>query len=110
MATNIELPELGDGIESGEVSDVLVSEGDVIEKGQGLVEIESDKASVVVPTEIAGTVVKLCVAVGDTIAIGGVIAQVEESAAPATSIPLEPASSIDAPSPEAPEPSNPTPP
>jgi pyruvate dehydrogenase E2 component (dihydrolipoamide acetyltransferase) len=95
MITNIQLPELGDGIESGEISDVLVSEGDVIEKGQGLVEVESDKASVVVPTEIAGRVVKLLVSVGDTIAIGGIIAEIEESASATTSAPTKSAGSTD---------------
>ena len=46
MAADITLPELGDGIDSGDVLEVLVRAGDIISKDQGIVELETDKATV----------------------------------------------------------------
>ena len=54
MAIEVKLPELGDGIESGDVLDVLVSEGETIAKEQAICEIETDKATVEVPSSHAG--------------------------------------------------------
>ena len=87
MSIKIKLPELGDGIDSGDVLEVLVSEGDVIEKEQGVVELETDKATVEVPSSHAGTVTKVHMSVGETIKIGATLISVEawqaEEAAPA---------------------------
>ena len=77
MASPVNLPELGDGIESGDVLDIFVSEGDVIEAGQDIVEMETDKATVPVPSDVAGKVVKICVSEGDSVPIGGALIEVE---------------------------------
>lgn len=77
MATEVKLPELGDGIESGDVLEVLVNEGDTITKGQDIVEMETDKATVPVPSSAGGKVVKIHVSSGDTLPVGGVILEVE---------------------------------
>jgi len=69
MAIDVELPDLGDGIESGDVLAVHVSEGDTIEKGQTLIEIETDKATVDVPSTEGGKVSKVHVKTGDTVAV-----------------------------------------
>jgi pyruvate/2-oxoglutarate dehydrogenase complex dihydrolipoamide acyltransferase (E2) component len=45
------LPELGEGIEEADVLKILVAEGDTVEVGQSLVEIETEKATVEVPSE-----------------------------------------------------------
>ncbi len=85
MATEVKLPELGDGIESGDVLEIFVSVGDVISKGQDIVEMETDKATVPVPSSVGGKVTKILVNEGDSLAIGGVILEVEaeaEAAAP----------------------------
>ncbi len=58
MAEEIKLPNLGDGIESGDVLSVFVSVGDVVKAEQGILELETDKATVEVPTPTAGTVTK----------------------------------------------------
>lgn len=79
----IKLPELGDGIESGDVLEVLVREGDVIAKDQGIVELETDKATVEVPSTHAGTVKKVHVSSGDTIKIGATMISIEAAAASA---------------------------
>lgn len=83
MAIDVKLPELGDGITAGDVLEILVAEGAVVKKDQGLIEIETDKATVTVPSPAAGKVVKILVAAGQSIPIGGVILQLEGSAAEA---------------------------
>ena len=77
MATEVKLPELGDGIESGDVLEIFVSVGDEISVDQDLLEMETDKATVAVPSPVAGKVSKIAVAEGDTVPVGGVIVEVE---------------------------------
>lgn len=77
MAIEVKLPELGDGIESGDVLEVFVSVGDVITEGQDIIEMETDKATVPVPSSVAGKVVKINVGEGDSVPIGGVLLEVE---------------------------------
>ncbi len=77
MATEVKLPELGDGIESGDVLEVFVSVGDVISEGQDIIEMETDKATVPVPASTGGKVVKINVSEGDSVPIGGVLLEVE---------------------------------
>ncbi len=96
MTIEVKLPELGDGIESGDVLEVLVQEGDTIEKEQGIVELETDKATVEVPCSHAGRIVKVHVQIGDTVPIGATLITVEAAApaaaAPAPQPPAPPAS------------------
>ena len=77
MSTEVKLPELGDGIESGDVLEIFVSVGDVISQGQDIVEMETDKATVPVPATTGGTVTKILVSEGDTVPIGGAILEVD---------------------------------
>ncbi len=81
MGVEIKLPDLGEGIESGDVLDVMVSEGDTISKNQSILEIETDKATVEVPASAAGTVAKVHVARGQTVAVGDVLVTVEAAVA-----------------------------
>jgi len=73
------LPELGENIEEAEVLGVLVSSGDEVEKEQPLLEIETDKASVEVPSPASGTIEEVKVAEGDTIRIGDTLAIIREA-------------------------------
>ncbi|MEZ6117864.1 MAG: dihydrolipoamide acetyltransferase family protein [Pirellulaceae bacterium] len=82
MAIEVKLPKLGEGIESGDVLDVFVSEGDVIKKDQAILEIETDKASVEVPSSHSGKVTKVLVASGQTIAVGSAIITLEVADSP----------------------------
>ncbi len=95
MAIEIKLPELGDGIESGDVLDVLVHEGDVIAKDQAVCELETDKATVEVPSSHAGKVVRIHISSGQSVPIGATLLTLEsvESAAPQASAPEEPSAS-----------------
>jgi pyruvate dehydrogenase E2 component (dihydrolipoamide acetyltransferase) len=67
MATTIKLPELGEGVDSVDVVAVLVSVGDRVEVDQGLIEVETEKASVEVPSTEAGTVKEIHVKEGDVL-------------------------------------------
>lgn len=108
MATDVKLPDLGDGIESGDVLEIFVSEGEVITEGQDIIEMETDKATVPVPSPVGGKVVGIAVSEGDTVEIGGVLLSVEaESGAaadePAATAPppSEPAEPVEPSVPEA---------
>lgn len=89
----VTLPEVGDNVEQGTVVTVLVKAGDTITEGQAVIEIETDKAVVEVPSSAAGVVKEVQVKEGDTIKVGGVIltlegqAQVAAPEAPVTSQP-----------------------
>jgi len=57
----VKLPELSEGIDAGDVLEILVSEGDVITAGQDIVEMETDKATVPVSSSHGGKVVEILV-------------------------------------------------
>ena len=77
MAREVRLPELGEGIEHADVVRVLVAPGDTVEVDQPLLEIETDKATVEVPSPTAGTVTTIAVQAGATIAVGQLIVSLE---------------------------------
>jgi pyruvate/2-oxoglutarate dehydrogenase complex dihydrolipoamide acyltransferase (E2) component len=77
MAIDVKLPELGDGIDSGDVLDVLVKEGDTIAKDQAICELETEKATVEVPSSHAGKVVKVHIAAGQNVPIGATLVSIE---------------------------------
>ncbi|WP_404309280.1 2-oxo acid dehydrogenase subunit E2 [Neorhodopirellula lusitana] len=106
----VKLPELGDGIESGDVLEIFVAVGDVVTAGQDIVEMETDKATVPVPTNVAGKVTAISVNEGDTVAIGGVLIEVEAEAGAETAAPAPAAPEPAAPAPETPAPAAPEPP
>ncbi len=83
MANECKLPELGENIESGDVVNVLVREGEQIEPNQGVVELETDKAVIEVPCPFGGKVSKLHVKKGDTVQIGQTLLTVEGEEQPA---------------------------
>ena len=114
MATQVVLPELGPDIESGDVLEIFVSEGDTVSEGQDIVELETDKATVPVPSSASGKVVKICISEGDSVPVGSVIIEVEAEAgasAPAETpaAPAPEAESTPEPPPAAPEPAPPAP-
>ena len=88
MAREFKLPDLGEGIHEGEIIKVLVSKGDEIEEDQPILEVETDKATVEIPSPYAGTVTEIRVAQGDLVNVGDVllvfsdVEGAEEAAAP----------------------------
>ncbi len=73
----IKAPDLG--VEKAEVSEVLVAEGDMLAVDDNIVLLESDKASVEVPTTQAGKVTRIAVSVGDSVSEGSVLIEIEAS-------------------------------
>jgi len=67
------LPELGENIETGDVVQVLVKPGDTIEADQPVLELETDKATIEVPSPAKGTVGQVAVKNGETVAVGQLI-------------------------------------
>ncbi|MBN3819953.1 biotin/lipoyl-binding protein, partial [Paraburkholderia sp. Se-20369] len=86
----VKVPDIGD-FSGVEVIEINVQPGDVIEKEQTLITLESDKASMEVPSDIAGTVKEIKVKAGDKVSQGTVIALVEAAGAAAPAKPAEPA-------------------
>ena len=78
--TAIEVPDIGD-FDSVEVIEILVKIGDVVKAEQSLITVESDKASMEIPTAVAGVIKSIAVKVGDKIKKGSVMLQLEASAA-----------------------------
>lgn len=76
--TEFRLPELGEGIESGQVIEVFVSPGDKVSAEQPLLEVETDKAAVEMPSPVSGTVSEVCVSGGETVAIGQVLVRIDD--------------------------------
>jgi pyruvate/2-oxoglutarate dehydrogenase complex dihydrolipoamide acyltransferase (E2) component len=70
MASSFKLPDLGEGLTEGEVARWLVAEGQEIAEDDPLVEIQTDKATVEIPSPYAGTVLKVLVAEGDVVPVG----------------------------------------
>ncbi len=92
MAIEFRLPELGENIDSGDLIRILVAEGDRIEKDQAVLELETDKATIEVPSPVSGTVKQIHVREGTKIKVGQLIFTVEDGvgAKPAeTSTPAE---------------------
>ena len=77
MATEFKLPELGENIESGDLVRLMIKPGASIAEGQAVMELETDKAVVEVPSSIAGTVGEIRVKEGDKLRVGQVIFTIE---------------------------------
>ncbi|MBH0085359.1 2-oxo acid dehydrogenase subunit E2 [Psychrobacter sp. SCQQ22] len=74
---DIKAPDLG--VDSAEVSEIMVEIGDVIAKDDNIVLLESDKASVEVPSSAAGKVTKINIAIGDQVSEGMVLIELESA-------------------------------
>lgn len=77
MGIEVKLPELADGVESADILGVLVKPGDSVKKNQGIVEIETDKATAEIPSPQAGKVAKVHVTPGQTVKVGSVLLTLE---------------------------------
>ena len=78
MAKEFKLPELGENIDSADIINVLIKQGDDIDIDQGVIEIETDKATIEVPSTLKGTVKDVKVKEGDKVKVGQVIFTVED--------------------------------
>ena len=72
------LPELGENIEQGDLVRLMVAPGAAVSAGQSVMELETDKAVVEVPSSVSGTVQEIRVKEGDKIKVGQVIFTVDD--------------------------------
>jgi pyruvate dehydrogenase E2 component (dihydrolipoamide acetyltransferase) len=102
------LPDIGD-FENVDVIEILVSTGDRVEVDDSLIVLESDKATMEIPSPFAGVVREICVAAGEQVSQGALIAimEVEEEEALETAAPPEPELARDSSAPSEPAPSQP---
>ena len=73
MSVEFKLPELGENVEKGDVVRVLVAAGDEVSKDQPILELETDKATIEVPSNVDGTVSEVRVKAGDKVEVGQVV-------------------------------------
>ena len=73
MAYEFKLPDLGEGLTEGEIARWLVAEGQEIAEDDPLVEIQTDKTTVEIPSPAAGTVARILVAEGEVVPVGTVL-------------------------------------
>ena len=78
MAYSFIMPELGEGLAEGTISNWLVAEGDTVEEDQDLVEIENDKAVTELPSPVEGTVEKINFGPGDVAKVGDVLIVIDD--------------------------------
>ncbi len=76
VITEFLLPDIGDGLTEAEVVRWLVQEGAQVDRDEPLVEVETDKAVVVIPSPVAGTVLRHGAGQGETMAVGAVLATI----------------------------------
>jgi pyruvate dehydrogenase E2 component (dihydrolipoyllysine-residue acetyltransferase) len=87
MARTFVLPDLGEGLVEAEIRAVLVHEGDVVKEDSPLLEVETDKAQVEIPSPFAGRVEKIHVEPGQTVKVGQPLVSFADGAdAPASSV------------------------
>jgi pyruvate dehydrogenase E2 component (dihydrolipoamide acetyltransferase) len=79
MPQEFTLPELGENIEKGDVIRVLVSPGDELSRDQPVLELETDKATIEVPSTVAGKIQEVRVKAGDKVKVGQVVLVVDAS-------------------------------
>ena len=97
--TEFKLPELGENVSGGDVTRVLVAVGDTVAREQPVLELETDKATIEVPSSVAGVVTELRVKKGDKLKVGGVVLVVDAAGAGAPAAKVAPAPATPAPPP-----------
>lgn len=75
------LPDLGEGIHEGQIVSLLVKEGDTVAEFQPMMEVETDKAAVAIPSPKSGRIAKFHAAVGEVVKVGQVLVSIDTGAA-----------------------------
>jgi len=90
MIKEVILPDLGEGIDGAEVSEVSVSVGDIVESDDTILVLESDKASMEIPADVNGSITEILVSAGDELKPGHILMKIELSGdAPKEKVPVE---------------------
>ncbi len=77
MIREFKLPDLGEGVHEGEILSVRIAAGQAVREGEILLEVETDKAAVEIPSPFTGTVIEVRVRPGQTVHVGEVLVTVE---------------------------------
>jgi pyruvate dehydrogenase E2 component (dihydrolipoamide acetyltransferase) len=83
MPIEFKIPELGENVSAGDVVRILVNPGDTLAKDQPVLELETDKATIEVPSNVAGVVKEIKVKPGDKVKVGQLVLTVDGEAAAA---------------------------
>ena len=102
MASEVKLPRLGQGMESGTIVRWLKSEGDPVEKGEPLYELDTEKVTQEVEAEASGTLLKILVREGE-VAVGKTVAIIGEPGEEVPEVEVDEPTAVEAPPPEAPQ-------
>ena len=89
-AANVEMPELGESVTEGTITQWLKSVGDTVEVDEPLLEVSTDKVDTEIPSPVAGTLVEILADEDDTIEVGEVIARIGDENATASSSEAKP--------------------
>ena len=81
MATDVEVPALGESITEGTLAEWLKKPGEAVAADEPIASLETDKVSVEVPSPVAGVLTEQLVQAGDNVAVGAVIARIDDKAA-----------------------------
>ena len=100
MLEEVKIPEISENVESGTVVSVLVKVGDMIAVDDPVIELETDKALVEIPSPYAGRIAEIPVNEGDEVRIGDVIARVDTAVLSDTEQPVQPQEVVREPEPE----------
>ncbi len=76
---DVKMPKMGDGMEEGMITSWLKKEGDRVQEGDAIAEVETDKANVEIPAEESGILSRILVEAGTTVSVGATIAHIGEA-------------------------------
>jgi 2-oxoglutarate dehydrogenase E2 component (dihydrolipoamide succinyltransferase) len=96
MATDVQVPALGESITEGTLAQWLKKPGEAVAQDEPIASLETDKVSVEVPSPIAGVLTEQLVKEGDTVAVGAPIARIDEKTSAAAAAPAPAQAAADA--------------
>lgn len=80
MRIEVRLPQLSMGMSDAEVIEWSIKVGDAVTEGDDLVEVEAEKAQIMVPAPASGTIAEICADPGDAVAVRGMLCVIEGAA------------------------------
>src|SRR5881392_500335 len=87
MATDVQVPALGESITEGTLAQWLKKPGEAVAADEPIASLETDKVSVEVPSPVAGVLTEQLVQEGDNVAVGAVIARIDQGASASAAAP-----------------------
>jgi 2-oxoglutarate dehydrogenase E2 component (dihydrolipoamide succinyltransferase) len=91
MSVDLKVPQIGESVTSVFIASWLKKPGDAVRAGEGVIEVDSDKASMEVPSPVDGVLTEQLVSAGDEVAVGSVVGKIREGESASAAPPAEPA-------------------